>query len=175
MTAQSAVDRTAIHQDMERARATFHQLLDESAGSDFGRRSHGTRWTNEQLLFHMLFGYMIVRALLPLVRFFGRLPGRAGRIFAGLLNGSTRPFHLVNYLGSCGGASVFNRRRMGPKLDHVIASLHRSLDAEPEERLRRAMHFPPRWDPYFKATMTVAEVYQYATQHFDHHRRQLTL
>lgn len=55
----------------------------------------------------------------------------------------------------------------GPKLDDVIASLHRSLDAKPEEGLRRTMHFPPRRDPYFKDFMTLAEVYPYATQHFD--------
>ena len=33
----------------------------------------GTRWTNEQLLFHMVFGYMIVQRLLILVRVFSRL------------------------------------------------------------------------------------------------------
>jgi len=175
MTAQAAVDRTSIHQNMERARATFHQLLDQAAGSDLGRGSNGTRWTNEQLLFHMLFGYLIVRALLPLVRVFGRLPDTVGRLFANLLNAANRPFDIVNYLGSCAGAKVFNRRRMGPKLDSVIVFLHRSLDAEAEERLRRAMHFPTRWDPYFEDTMTLADVYQYATQHFDHHRRQLTI
>ena len=64
---------------------------------------------------------------------------------------------------------------MGPKLNRVIVSLRCSLDAKSEERLRRAMHFPPRWDPYCNEVMTLAEVYQYATQHFDHHRRQLTL
>lgn len=175
MTANADVDRTSIHQDMERARATFHQHLDGAAQADLRRRSDGTRWTNEQLLFHMLFGYLIVRALLPIVRIFGRLPDRAGRVFAGILNSATRPFHVVNYLGSCCGASVFDRGRMGHKLDRVIASLHRSLDAEPEERLRRAMHFPPCWDLYFKDEMTLAEVYQYATKHFDHHKRQLTL
>jgi len=175
VTAQAAIDRVSIHRNMERARATFHRLLDEAVETDLSRRSNGTRWTNEQLLFHMLFGYMIVWALLPLVRVFGRLPDRASRLLADLLNGATRPFHIINYLGSCGGATVFNRTRIGPKLDHVILSLHRSLDAEPEERLRRTMHFPQRWDPYFKDTMTLAEVYQYATQHFDHHGRQLTL
>jgi hypothetical protein len=36
------------------------------------------------------------------------------------------------------------------------------------------MHFPVGWDPYFKDTMTVADVYHYPTQHYDHHRRQLT-
>lgn len=47
-----------------------------AAASDTGlrRRSAGTRWTNEELLFHMVFGYMVVRALLPLVRIFGALP-----------------------------------------------------------------------------------------------------
>lgn len=175
MTAEPAVDRASIHQSMEHARASFHKLVDDASDDDLSRRTDGTRWTNEQLLFHMLFGYMIVRALLPIVRVVGRLPDRASRLFADILNSATRPFHMINYLGSVGGAKVFNRQRMGPKLDRVMASLHRQLDAEPEERLRRTMHFPPRWDPYFKDTMTLAEVYQYATQHFDHHRRQLTL
>lgn len=148
------------------------QMEKELAG--LGHGPNGTRWTNEQLLFHMLFGYLIVRALLPLVRVFSRLPDNVGRIFAYLLNAASRPFDIVNYLGSCIGAIVFNRRRMGTKLDRVIVSLHRSLDAETEERLRRAMAFPARWDPYFEDTMTLADVYQYATQHFDHHRRQLT-
>ena len=31
------------------------------------------------------------------------------------------------------------------------------------------------WDPYFKAYMTLADVYRYPTQHCEHHRRQLTL
>ena len=37
------------------------------------------------------------------------------------------------------------------------------------------MHFPTAWDPYFKPTMSVLDVYHFATEHFDHHRRQLTL
>jgi hypothetical protein len=37
------------------------------------------------------------------------------------------------------------------------------------------MHFPPAWDPYFRPTMSVLDVYHYGTQHFDHHQRQLTL
>ena len=37
------------------------------------------------------------------------------------------------------------------------------------------MHFPVGWDPYFKDMMTLGEVYHYGTQHFDHHRAQLTL
>lgn len=37
------------------------------------------------------------------------------------------------------------------------------------------MQFPTRWDPYFRDTMTVLAVYHYGTEHYDHHRRQLTL
>lgn len=70
---------------------------------------------------------------------------------------------------------TFNRKRTGTRLDRVIVSLHRSLDAETEEQLRRTMHSPTRWDPDFEDAMTLADVYQYATQHFDHGRRQLTI
>jgi hypothetical protein len=37
------------------------------------------------------------------------------------------------------------------------------------------MRFPTRWDPFFTDVMTLTDVYHYATQHFDFHRRQLTL
>jgi hypothetical protein len=63
---------------MERARQTFHRLLDRATVADL-RRPSRTRWTNEQLLFHMLFGYLIVRALLVLGRIFSRLPAGGAR------------------------------------------------------------------------------------------------
>ena len=37
------------------------------------------------------------------------------------------------------------------------------------------MHFPVGWHPYFQEYMTIEDVYRYATRHYDHHRRQLTL
>jgi hypothetical protein len=37
------------------------------------------------------------------------------------------------------------------------------------------MHFPLGWDPYFRDYMTIQDVLHYATQHYQHHRRQLTL
>lgn len=48
----------------------------------------------------MLFGYMIVARLLVLVRIFGRLPDRFSRAFAGAIEASTRPFHVINFIGS---------------------------------------------------------------------------
>ncbi|MGA5821945.1 hypothetical protein ACPC54_29275 [Kitasatospora sp. NPDC094028] len=37
------------------------------------------------------------------------------------------------------------------------------------------MHFPTRWDPFLRGTMTIAELYRHPTQHYDFHRGQLTL
>jgi len=50
------MDRAAISRDMERARAELHTLLAAADDSHLRRRSNGTRWTNHQLLFHMVLG-----------------------------------------------------------------------------------------------------------------------
>ncbi|WP_030610898.1 DinB family protein [Streptomyces fulvoviolaceus] len=169
------MNRQATHEEMERTRTTFHQLLDDASEADLRRPTDGTRWTNEQLLFHMLFGYILIRPLLVLMRIFGRLPRGAGRAFARLLDAGTRPFDVVNYLGPLGAAKVLGRRRMGTVFDRVIAGLHRRLDAEREADLALGMHYPTRWDPFFRDVMTVADLYRYPTRHFDFHRRQLTV
>jgi hypothetical protein len=168
-------DRQAIHDELEQARATFRSLVTEASPADLRRATVGTRWTNQQLLFHMLFGYMVVRRLLGLVRAFGRLPDAFSQVFARILDAGTRPFHVVNYLGSCGGGLVFRGPRLVGRFDRTIASLHRRLDRETDAALRRSMHFPVGWDPYFQDRMTLADVYHYGTQHFDFHERQLTL
>lgn len=170
-----AMSRRDIAAEMERARVTFDRLLADASPDDLRRPSDGTKWTNEQLLFHMLFGFLIVRALLVLVRMFGRLPDGMSRGFASVLNAANRPFHVVNYWGSRVGARVFGAARMGHKLDEVIDVLQRRLSAETEQGLARRMHFPTHWDPFFADTMTLAHVYHYASQHFDYHRGQLTL
>jgi len=169
------MDRQAIHEELERARAVFHQLLDAAGDADLRQPTDGTRWTNEQLLFHMLFGYILIPPLLILLRIFGRLPRGASRAFAQLLNAATKPFDVINYLGPVGGAKVLGRHRMGTAFDRMIAFLHRRLDSEPEADLALGMHYPVRWDPFFREVMTIADLYRYPTQHFDFHYRQLTL
>ncbi|MBC2644893.1 MULTISPECIES: DinB family protein [unclassified Rhodococcus (in: high G+C Gram-positive bacteria)] len=173
--ADQEVDRAEIAADLERARRSLHELLDSASPQDFDRRSNGTRWTNEQLLFHMVFGYMVVRRLLVLVRILSRLPDRIGRRFAQALDAATPVFHEINYLGSCAAATVFNRHRMGRQCDRVIARLQRSLARESETDLQRSMDFPVRWDPFFTESMTLEQVYRYPGKHFDFHRAQLTL
>jgi hypothetical protein len=172
---EAQVDRQSVQAEMQRAGEELRALATHASTADLRRGSAGTRWTNEQLLFHMVFGYMVVRALLPLVRLFGRLPDKAGVVFAGLLNAGRRPFHVVNYLGSCGGALVFHGPRLVRQMDRTVATLRRSVDAETDEALSRTMHFPVEWDPFFRDRMTLIEVYHYGTQHFDFHRQQLTL
>lgn len=123
----------------------------------------------------MVFGYMVVLRLLVLVRVFGRLPDRISAQFARMLNATAIPFDAVNYYGSCAAASVYNRRRMGAKLDHVIDKLQRRLARESDDSFRRGMHYPTRWDPFFDDYMTLEDVYRYPGRHFDFHTRQLTL
>jgi hypothetical protein len=176
MTADSTINRAAITADLERARVEFHRLLAEGQRHDaWTKPTRGTGWTNEQLLFHMVFGYMIVQRLLVLVRVFNWLPDQVSCLFARALNAVTRPFDVINYYGSCAAALVYNRRRMGAKMDRVIAALQHKLARERDESLHRSMHFPTRWDPFFKDYMTLQDVYRYPGQHFDFHERQLNL
>ncbi|MFE3986975.1 DinB family protein [Nocardia tengchongensis] len=169
------VDRDSLAADLERARTDFHHLLGTTAASEWKAPTSGTRWTNEELLFHMVFGYMIVQKLLVLLRLFGRLPAGASRTNSRFLNAATTPFDLVNFYGSRLAARVYNRRRMGAKMDRVIASLQRSLRRETDTDFTRGMQYPNRWDPYFRDYMTLADIYRYPGQHYDHHRKQLTV
>ena len=102
----AVLDRAAVRAEMEQARLDFRRIVAAATPADLRRPSDGTRWTNQQLLFHMLFGYLIVRALLVLARFFGLLPDAASKAFARLLDSARRPFDLINYLGSCAGARI---------------------------------------------------------------------
>jgi hypothetical protein len=168
-------DRAAVCAEMEQARRDFRDLLARADGASLRRRSDGTRWTNQQLLFHMLLGYLVVRALLVLVRVFGRLPRAASRAFARTLNAAHTPFHLVNYLGSCAGARIIPAARMPAMLDHVTGVLQRHLRRETGAALGRGMYYPTSWDPFFAEYMTLAQIYRYPTQHFRYHQRQLRL
>ncbi|MFC5184991.1 DinB family protein [Actinomadura harenae] len=175
MTAAPDWDAQAVHAELERVRRDFHQLLDAATGEDLARPTDGTRWTNEQLLFHMLFGYMLLWALLRLLRVFGRMPTGVSRTYGRLLSAATKPFDIVNYLGPCMAVHIYGHRRMGAKMDRVIASLHRRVEKETAAGLAQGMHYPARWDPFFTDYMTVADIYRYPARHYDFHRRQLTL
>jgi hypothetical protein len=175
MIGLSAVDRDDVVDELNRVRQDFRGLLDSAGDGDLRRRSSGTRWTNRQLLFHMLFGYLIVATLRPLVWAFAHSPRQVSRGFARCLDAAARPFHVVNYVGSLGGGRLLGRAGMAWLMDVVVSRLQRSIRRASEPALGRGMHFPVRWDPYFRDFMTVLDVYHYGTQHYEHHRRQLTL
>jgi len=168
------MERADIIEELEAARLDFRQLVDNATSAELRRGSDGTRWTNEQLLFHMLFGYLLVRNLQPLVKAFSRWPTGVSRAFASTLNAATRPFHVINYVGSLGGARVLGYSGMEFVMDAVVGRLQKSVMRASEDSLNRGMHFPVGWDPYFKDYMTLWEVYHYPTQHYRHHRQQLT-
>jgi len=168
-------DRQAIHDELERVRSDLHALVSRAGPADLRRLTNGTRWTNGQLLWHMAFGFLIVRRLLPLVRLFDRLPDAFSRGFAATLDAGSRTFHVINYLGPVGAALVVRGPRLTRQLDRTIDALHRHLDAEPDATLSRRMHFPVRWDPFFTGAMSLLDVYHYPIEHYDFHRSQLTL
>jgi hypothetical protein len=172
---EPTIDRAEIAAELEGARNDFLGLLSLVGDDEWDKPTLGTRWSNEELLFHMVFGYMVVQRLLILVRFFGRLPDCVGRGFARILDAATSLFDVVNYFGTRLATTVYNRNRMGVKFDHVIESLKRSLAREHSQAFRRGMYFPTRWDPYFHDYMWLGDVYRYPRAHYDHHRRQLTL
>lgn len=175
MDSQLEALKDDVDAELERARASFHQLLDAMSPNLRRQRSNGTKWSNEELLFHMMFGYMILWSLIWIVKIFGRMPIKVSVIFATVLNIFTGPFNTANYLGSRFGAKIFRHDRMGAKFDRVVKSLHHRLAAESADALRRQMCFPVRWDPFFKERMTLADVYHYPTQHYEFHRRQLSV
>jgi DinB superfamily len=171
----SELTKQAIYDELAAAQATFRQLFVAMTADDLERRSNGTRWTNREMLFHMLFGYFVVRALLPMVKAFGYAPRPVSRGFAAILNAGTRPFHPINYFGSWAGGRLLSPASMQRRFDRVTQKLARQLARESARSLARGMYFPPRWDPFFKPYMTLREVYHYPTQHFEFHRGQLAL
>ena len=79
----------AIPAELEAARTVFHALLASFSESDFHRQSRNPGWTNDEILTHMTFGFIILNALLPTARLWGRFPRWTSKIFASALNAFT--------------------------------------------------------------------------------------
>ena len=102
------LNRDRVHRELLDAPADFQALLSAATPDALRRRTNGTRWTNREMLFHLLFGYLVVRTLLPLVWLMSRLPPGVGRGFAAVLNSLARPFHVVNTSAMPGSAAARN-------------------------------------------------------------------
>lgn len=122
------VDRKTTLIELEQARLTFHKLLDNATVLELRSAFNGTKWTNEELLFHMYLGYLLVLRLRILVLAFGRAPNPISRAFSCALEAATTPFHQINYLTSAVGNRIVCPARLGPAFDTVITRLLRHLD-----------------------------------------------
>ena len=141
------MDAEQVCAELHRVRDDYRELLDTATVAELRRPTDGTLWNNEQLLFHMLFGYLLVRNLRFVVRGFSRLPDGLSRRFAALLNACTRPFHVVNYVGSLFGARTLGQARMERLMDRVLSDLQTSVRAQPEGALRPGHALPGRLGP----------------------------
>ena len=105
--------KNAIRAELDTARTVFHTLLASFSDSDFRRQSRNPGWTNDEILTHMTFGFIILNALLPMARLWGRFPRWTSKIFASMLNAFTPPFNWVNALGARLQARAFTHKRIG--------------------------------------------------------------
>lgn len=169
------IAKDTVLNELRQVPGVYRELIASATPDSLSRRTSGTRWTNREMLFHLLLGYGLVRILLPLVGIMDRLPLWVGRGFAAILNAAATPFHIVNYVGSVIGGRVLTPRRMAILFDHTCTALTRRLHAQDAADLRRGMPFPVRWDPFFTTRMSVLDVYHYPWLHFEFHRRQLTI
>ena len=175
MATDHTIDRAAIAGDLERARTEFHQLLAEASVTTLDEADPRDTLDQRTVLFHMVFGYMIVQRLLILVKCSGACPIESAASSPAF--STPQPDHSTSSTTTAPARPprVYNRRRMGAKMDRVIAALQRKLAREPRTRCSRGMHFPTRWDPFFKDYMTLEDVHRYPGQHFDFHIHQLAL
>lgn len=164
----------AILAQLESARIEFHALLDSFSEQDFQKRSFNPGWTNGEIMAHITFGFIILNALLPMARLWGRLPRRSSKWFAWLLNAATRPFNWINELGARGQGKVFTRQRIGNIFDRTYLSLLNRIKSIRDYEWERGMYYPTKWDTNFDEFMTLEKLFYYPIKHFHFHREQIS-
>jgi hypothetical protein len=165
--------KDSVRSELETARTAFHALLDSLSEDDFRRQSRNPGWTNGEILTHMTFGFIILKALLPMARLWGYFPKWTSKIFASTLNAFTAPFNWINELGARLQVRVFTHKRIGRVYDWVHFSLMRQLESIKDDEWERGMHYPTRWDPNFNDFMTVRDLFHYPVRHFHFHLEQI--
>lgn len=163
----------AIRSELETTRNSLHSLLESLPESDVHRQSLNPGWTNGEILAHILFGFIILNALLPMARIWGRLPRGASKPLAWLLDIVTEPFNWVNALGARMQGRVFTYQRIGKLYDRVYASLLKQAASIKDEEWERGMYYPTRWDSNFSDFMTLEKLFHYPVIHFNFHLKQI--
>jgi DinB superfamily len=140
----------------------------------WAKPSHNPGWTNGQLLFHVLLGFILVLPLAGLLIFFGHLPAVCSKTFAAILNFSTPLFNRINAVGPRVGARLLGRASLISKFDQVHTAILERLERVRPGDWALAMHYPTRWDPpRFKTLMHMEDLFRYPVDHLRHHRHQL--
>lgn len=137
--------------------------------------SHNPGWTNGQLLFHVLLGFVLVPTLARLLVLFDHLPRVSARAFAAVLNLSTPLFHRINAIGPRGGARALGKAGILRQFDRVHARILARLDRAGPRDWARTMPYPTRWDPRFRTDMRLADLFRYPIDHLRHHRAQMRI
>ena len=165
--------REALLADLAEVHAAFHALLDSLTDADLRQPSRNPGWTNGEVLYHMAFGFIILAALVPLVRFWGRVPRRYSKRFAWLLNSATGIFNWVNALGARGGGRIYTHRRIGRKFDRTYAAILRLVATTKADEWSLGMHYPTCRDSLFHDYMTLEDICRYPIAHFTFHLQQV--
>jgi len=135
--------------------------------------SHNPGWTNGEVLAHIAFGMMLAVPLIPITRFWGRLPRGSSKWFAWLLNSLTKPFNWVNAMGARGQGKVFGFHQIGSYYDRAHFSILRQIKAIKDDEWSNGMYYPTQWDANFAEFMTLEMVIRYAITHFEFHAKQI--
>jgi hypothetical protein len=173
MTTHSDENRLRLRAELEGARREFHSMVATISERGWTQPSHNPGWTNGQVLFHVLLGFLLVPPLARLLVIFGHLPQIVGRAFAGVLNLSTPIFHWVNAFGPRGAARALGPDGVVRRFDRVHNIILRRLAQVRQEQWSLTMPYPTRWDPRFRSDMRLEDLFRYPVLHLRHHRDQL--
>ncbi len=164
-----------VRDDLAWVAADFASLLRSAQADELDAPSVGTRWTNRQLLFHMLLGQRITRMVLVVMGGFSRLPPGASRGWSRVMAAFTRPYNELNWFGGVVGGRITGVASMRRQMDGVTRTILNWYDHADMQALRRGMTVASSWDPYFTPWMDRADLLRWAPRHYRHHRGQLSL
>src|SRR5688572_12492230 len=151
----------------------FHSLIESVSETGWNKQSLNPGWKNGEILAHILFGFIILNALLPLTRMWGRFPKESSKPFANFLNFITKPFNWVNALGARGQGKVFTYHRIGKLFDKVHDSLLLKVNKIHDDEWQKGMYYPTKWDSNFSEFMTLEKLFLYPIAHFKFHKNQI--
>lgn len=174
MNANYHATKETIRRELEATRSRFHALLNSLSEEDFQKQSLNPGWTNGEILAHMTFGFIVINALLPMARIWGRLPKNSSRWFAWLLNAFTGPFNWFNAIGARLQGKVFTYQRIGKIYDHIYDALLKKIGSIADNEWEYGMYYPRKWDSNFDEFMTLEKLFHYPVTHFNFHLTQIS-